>query len=69
MMHGHKMDLFVLGLSFIGWAILGAITLGIAYIWIVPYMSATMINFYNDIKPVQNEEPVMKQPEDVPPTV
>lgn len=68
MMHGHKMDLFVLGLSFIGWVLLGAITLGIAYIWIVPYMSATMINFYNDIKPAQ-EEPVVEQPVDFTPNV
>lgn len=50
MMEGHKMDLFVLGLSFIGWNILGMITLGIAYIWIAPYMLATTTNFYNAIK-------------------
>ncbi len=50
MMEGHKMELFVLQLSFIGWHILGGITFGIAYIWIVPYMSATMANFYNEIK-------------------
>lgn len=62
MMHGHKMDLFVLGLSFIGWVLLGSITLGIAYIWIVPYMSATMINFYNDIKPVTPEAPIAEEP-------
>lgn len=36
MTNGYKMDLFVLGLSFIGWCILGAITFGIAYIWVLP---------------------------------
>lgn len=51
MMDGHKMDYFVLSLSFIGWALLGSITFGIAYIWIVPYMQATYANFYNSIKP------------------
>lgn len=53
MMDGHKMDLFVLCLSFIGWALLCSITLGIAYIWVGPYMQATMVNFYNDIKPTR----------------
>lgn len=50
MMKGHKMELFVLSLSFIGWHLLGAVTFGIAYIWIIPYMSATCANFYNNIK-------------------
>ena len=43
---GHKMELFVLDLSFIGWCLLGTITCGIAYIWVVPYMMATYINAY-----------------------
>jgi uncharacterized membrane protein len=51
MMEGHKMEAFILGLSFIGWFLLGAVTLGIAYLWIMPYMQMTMVNFYNRIKP------------------
>ena len=50
MMKGHKFDLFFLMLSFIGWIILGAFTLGIAYMWLVPYMSATLAAFYQDVK-------------------
>lgn len=50
MMEGHKMELFVLGLSFIGWHLLGAVTFGIAYVYVLPYMNATMANFYNSIK-------------------
>ena len=50
MMHGHKMEFFILVLSFIGWEILGAFTFGILYIWLIPYMSATFTNFYNSIK-------------------
>lgn len=50
MMNGHKKDLFVLQLSFIGWHLLGLVTLGIAYAWVVPYISATTTNFYNSIK-------------------
>ncbi|MBQ3252691.1 MAG: DUF975 family protein [Oscillospiraceae bacterium] len=53
MMEGHKMELFVLYLSFIGWYLLGAITFGIAYIYILPYVQATLTNFYNSIKPVE----------------
>ena len=49
-MQGHKMDLFVLQLSFLGWALLGVLTFGILYIWLVPYMSVTTANFYNQIK-------------------
>lgn len=50
--NGHKMDLFVLGLSFIGWGFLCTITFGIAAIWVVPYMNATYANAYNSLKPV-----------------
>ncbi len=50
MMNGHKMELFVLQLSFIGWHLLGAVTLGIAYVWVLPYINATTANFYNSIK-------------------
>lgn len=65
MMDGHKMDYFVLGLSFIGWMLLGGLTFGILYIWLTPYMSATMINFYNDLKPapviVEDAEPANEE--------
>lgn len=50
MMRGHKMELFVLQLSFIGWYLLVSITFGIASIYVVPYMNATTANFYNSIK-------------------
>ena len=53
MMEGHKMELFVLSLSFIGWLLLVGITFGIAAIWVVPYMEATLVNFYNNIKPAE----------------
>lgn len=55
MTNGHKADLFVLGLSFIGWMLLGSITLGIAYIWILPYMGATFTNAYLSLKPAPVE--------------
>lgn len=49
LMNGHKLDAFVLSLSFIGWAFVGTLTLGIAYIWIYPYMSVTFTKFYLNI--------------------
>ena len=50
MMEGHKMEYFVLQLSFIGWYLLVGLTFGIAAIWVMPYIQATQANFYNSIK-------------------
>ena len=47
---GHKGELFVLALSFIGWGILACLTLGILYIWLYPYMLITMILAYEELK-------------------
>ena len=48
--NGRKMDLFVLGLSFIGWYIVGTLTLGILYIWVIPYVTITFALAYNELK-------------------
>ena len=55
MTYGYKMKLFVLELSFIGWILLGCITFGIAYIWVIPYINTTHANAYNSLKPVKAE--------------
>ncbi len=44
---GHKWDLFVMTLSFIGWDILSCFTLGILYFWLLPYKSMTYVNAYH----------------------
>lgn len=49
MMVGHKIDFFVLSLSFIGWAILVPFTLGILLIWLYPYMQTAITKFYLDV--------------------
>ncbi len=54
MMYGHKWQLFVLGLTFIGWGILATLTFGIGLLWLYPYTTATQAAFYEEIKP-QNE--------------
>lgn len=50
MMQGHKMDLFVLDLSFIGWYLLGALICGIGTLWVIPYHSASRAQFYENLK-------------------
>ncbi|HDR7250971.1 TPA: DUF975 family protein [Bacillus pacificus] len=49
LMKGHKLDLFLLWLSFIGWAILAIFTLGIGFLWLSPYVSTTTAHFYRYI--------------------
>ena len=46
---GHKGELFILDLSFIGWVIVGSLCLGIGALWVDPYMGLTKVNFYNDL--------------------
>lgn len=50
MTNGYKGELFLLGLSFIGWLLLCVVTLGIASIWVSPYMQATYVNAYQLLK-------------------
>ena len=46
LMTGNRAKLFWLELSFIGWAILAAITLGIGFLWLAPYVQMATIAFY-----------------------
>ena len=50
MMQGHKMELFWLLLSFIGWGILCVFTFGFGFIFLLPYMSSALSHFYEDLK-------------------
>ncbi len=47
MTEGHKMDMFVLDLSFLGWYILGSLLFGIGGIFVNPYKEATLARLYN----------------------
>lgn len=49
LMDGNKSRLFCLDLSFIGWDILGMITLGIGMIFVRPYENAAHAAFYREI--------------------
>lgn len=57
MMNNNRGNYFVLTLSFIGWAILGIITLGIGYFWLIPYIQVSQICFYEALKG-NDENPV-----------
>ena len=48
-MKKHKWELFCLRFSFIGWYIIGILTLGIGLIFINPYRYAAEAAFYNEI--------------------
>lgn len=50
MMDGHKMELFILDLSFIGWAIVGSLACGIGSLWVSAYMMAARAQFYKSLK-------------------
>lgn len=49
MMDGHKGELFLLELSFIGWSILAALTFNIGNLVLNPYKNATMTAFYREL--------------------
>lgn len=51
MMVGFKFELFRLWLSFLGWFLLGVVTLGIAFLWVNPYYETAKASFYHDLKP------------------
>ena len=53
MMEGNKMKLFMLDLSFIGWAILCIFTLGIGLLFLQPYVAISRAAFYEDLKAQQ----------------
>lgn len=49
LMQGHKWELFVLGLTFIGWELLSALTFGLGALWLNPYKNAAYAAFYREL--------------------
>lgn len=50
LMKGNRLKLFLLILSFIGWEILCAFTLGIGFLWLIPYVQVAGLCFYENVK-------------------
>ncbi len=66
LMENKRWKLFCLQFSFIGWAILAALTLGIGLLWLTPYIQFAGISFYNHTlnkTEVVNETPEVKTEE------
>lgn len=65
MMNGHKMELFLLDLSFIGWILLSLLTCGILFFYVAPYMQAARAEFYRTLKgddKPKADEPIIEIP-------
>lgn len=64
MMKGHKMEAFVLELSFIGWHILGGFSGGLVNVFYVnPYKSATYAEFYSALKAEALQKGILQEGE------
>ena len=50
MMKGHKAELFLLDLSFLGWIIVGALCFGVGTLWVDAYITAAHASFYEDLR-------------------
>lgn len=49
LMKNHRFKFFCLEFSFIGWAILAILSLGIGMIWLIPYIQFAKISFYKNL--------------------
>ena len=56
LMRGQKGRLFILELSFLGWILFSAFSMGIALLWVLPYMTQTLVWFYLELVPQTKEE-------------
>lgn len=50
MMQGHKWELFVLDLSFIGWIIVGSFCFGVGVFWVDAWQNAARAEFYRNLR-------------------
>lgn len=60
LMNGNRGNYFLLELSFIGWAILACLTLGIGFLWLIPYIQVATVCFYErvakpEVKKIEEE--------------
>ena len=60
-MQGRRWKLFCLYLSFIGWGILCLLTFGIGFLWLAPYINASIAAFYEDARAEYEAENSIEQ--------
>lgn len=58
-MKGSRGKYILFGLSFLGWIIIGAMTLGIGFLWIVPYIEIAEVCFYEHL--IQKKNLIMQK--------
>lgn len=56
MMVGHKMEYFIMVLSFMGWYILNSFTFGILLLWLQPYYQLSFANFYVKVSQLSSDK-------------
>jgi uncharacterized membrane protein len=52
MMMGYKWKFFCLLFRFFGWFLLCILTMGVGFLWLMPYINISTAKFYDDIKDV-----------------
>ena len=63
MTQGYKWQIFVMGLSFLGWMLLCLLTLGIGFFWLQPYMVTAFTNLFFKLKQLSIEKGVCTEDE------
>jgi hypothetical protein len=56
MTDGSKFDIFILGLSFLGWQLLGLLACCVGVLFVQPYVDATMAELYIDLRHLAMEK-------------
>ena len=60
LMYGHRWQAFCLCCRFIGWSILCLFTLGIGFLWLLPYITTAWWHFYRSVIP-ENDTPEFQE--------
>ncbi|MBQ9196741.1 MAG: DUF975 family protein [Clostridia bacterium] len=64
MMRGHRVDYFVTELSFLGWGLLSAVTMGILHVlYVGPYIELTQAGIYEELKQIALDTGAVTQAE------
>lgn len=48
-MNGHKMEFFLLILSFLGWFILGSLAFGVGILFVMPYFYMSVVAYQDEL--------------------
>lgn len=62
MMKGHKTELFLLELSFLGWIFLSILSFGIGILWVASYLYTAEAIFYHEIRTEEVSEIIIETP-------